>query len=92
MEVSNKHFVIRCTVKFNKLSDDPKTLFDTSVTGETFMDKRYTQQQGFFPIPLIRFIPLQGFDGNATGSGPVTHFIYIFFVPPGHKPQLTRFF
>ena len=92
VEVSNKHLVIRCIVKFNELSDDPKTLFDTGATGETFMDKRYAQQQGFSSIPLIKFIPLQGFDGNATGSGPVTHFVYILFAPPGHKPQLTRFF
>ena len=92
VEVSNKHLVIRCTVKFNELSDDPKTLFDTGVTGEAFMDKRYAQQQGFFSIPLIRLIPLQGFDGNVTGSGPVTHFAYILFAPPGHKPQFTRFF
>ena len=34
VEISNnKHFVFRCTIKFNKLSDDPITLFDTGVTG-----------------------------------------------------------
>ena len=92
VKISNKHLVIRCTVKFNELSDDPKILFDTGATGEIFMDKRYAQQQRFFPIPLIRFIPLQGFDGNIIGSGPVTHSVYILFAPPGHKPQLTRFF
>ena len=41
---------------------------------------------------LIRPIQLQSFDGNFTGSGPVTHFVYIFFVPPGHKLQFTRLF
>ena len=92
VEITNKHLVTRCTVKFNELSDDFKTLFDTGVTGEIFMDKRYAQQQGFFFIFLIKPIPLQGFDGNVTGSGPVTHFAYIFFAPPGHKPQFTRFF
>ena len=50
MEISNKHLVSRYTVKFNELSDDPITLFDTGVTGETFMDKKYAQQQG---IPSI---------------------------------------
>ena len=92
MEVLNKHFVSRCTVKFNELSDDPITLFDTGVIGEAFMDKKYAQQQGIPSIFLIRFIQLQGFDGDFTGSGPVTHFAYLFFVPPNHKPQLTRFF
>ena len=92
MEVSNKHLFIRCTVKFNELFDNPNTLFDTGATGETFMDNKYAQQQGFPPIPLIRLIPLQVFDGNATGSGPVIHFVYIFFVPLGHKPQFTRLF
>ena len=92
VEISDKHLVSRCTVKFNELSDDPITLFDTGVTGETFMDKKYAQQQGIPSIFLIRPIPLQGFDGNATGSGPVTHFVYILFAPPGHKPQFTRFF
>ena len=92
MEISNKHLVTRCTVKFNELSDNPNALFDTGATGETFMDKKYAQQQGFPAILLIRFIPLQGFDGNATGSGPLIHFVYIFFAPPGHKPQFTRFF
>ena len=86
MEVSNKHFVTQCTIKFNELSDDPKTLFDTGATGETFMDKNNAQQQGFPFIFLIKFIPLQGFDGNIPGSGPVIHFVYIFFAPPGHKP------
>ena len=93
MEVSdNKHLVSRCTVKFNELSDDFITLFDTGVTGEAFMDKKYAQQQGISPILLIRLIPLQGFDGNVTGSGPVTHFAYVFFAPLGHKPQFTRLF
>ena len=67
-------------------------MFDTGATGEVFMDKRYAQQQRIPFIPLIRPIPLQGFDGNSTGSGPVTHFVYILFAPPGHKPQLTRLF
>ena len=91
MEVSdNKHFVSRCTIKFNELSDEPITLFDTGAIGEVFMDK--AQQRGILFILLIRPIPLQGFDGNATGSGPVIHFVYILFVPPGHKPQLTSLF
>ena len=92
VEISNKHLVSRCTVKFNELSDDPITLFDTGVTGEIFMDKKYAQQQGIPFIPLIRPIPLQGFDGNSTGSGPVTHFAYLLFAPLNHKPQFTRFF
>ena len=92
MEISNKHLVTRCTIKFNELSDDPNTLFDTGVIGEAFMDKKYAQQQRFPPIPLIRFIPLQGFDGNITGSGPVIHFVYILFAPPGHKLQFIRLF
>ena len=87
MEVSdNKHLVSRCTVKFNELSDDFITLFDTGVTGEVFMDKKYAQQRGIFPIFLIRFIPLQGLDGNVTGSGPVIHFAHVLFAPFGHKP------
>ena len=45
MENSNKHLVPRCTVKFNELFDDPITLFDTGVIGETFMDKKHAQQQ-----------------------------------------------
>ena len=61
VEVSDKHLVTRCTVKFNELSDNPNALFDTGATGETFMDKKYAQQQGFPAILLIRFIPLQGF-------------------------------
>ena len=93
MEVSdNKHFVSRCTVKFNELFDDLITLFDTGVTGEAFMDKKYAQQRGISLILLIRPIPLQNFDGNVTGSGPVTHFAYVFFAPLGHKPQFTRLF
>ena len=93
MEISNnQHLVFRCTIKFNELSDDPITLFDTGVTGEIFMDKKYAQQRGIPHIFLIRPILLQGFDGNATGSGLMIHFVYIFFVPPGHKPQLTRLF
>ena len=92
VEVSNKHFVIRCTVKFNELFDNPNTLFDTGVTGEVFMDKKYAQQQGFLPMFLILFIPLQSFDGNVTGSGLVIHFVYIIFVPPGHKPQFQHLF
>ena len=32
------------------------------------------------------------FDGNFTGSGPVTHFLYVFFAPPGCIPQFTRLF
>ena len=67
-------------------------MFDTGVIGEIFMDKKYAQQQRFPPIFLIRFIPLQGFDGNVTGSAPMIHFVYIFLVPPGHKPQFTRLF
>ena len=70
MEISNKHLVSQCTVKFNELFDDPITLFDTGVIGEIFMIKKYTQQQGIPSIFLIRFISLQGFDGNFTGSGP----------------------
>ena len=93
VEISdNKHFVFRCIVKFNELSDDLITSFDTGATGETFMNKKYAQQRGIFPIFLIRPIPLQSFDGNVTGSGPVTHFAYVLFAPLGHKPQLTRFF
>ena len=93
MEISNnKHFVSRCTFKFNELSDDFITLFDIGVIGETFMDKKYAQQRGIFPILLIRFIPLQNFDGNVIGSGLVIHFAYVFFAPFGHKPQFTRFF
>ena len=93
MEISNnKHFVSRCTIKFNELFDEPITLFDTGVIGETFMDKKYAQQRGIPSIFLIRPIPLQGFDGNTTGSGLVTHFVYIFFVPLDHKPQFTRLF
>ena len=89
---NNKHLVSRCTIKFNELSDEPIILFDTDVTGEVFMDKKYAQQRGIRSIFLIRPIPLQGFDGNATGSGLVIHFVYIFFVPFGHKPQFTHLF
>ena len=92
VEISNKHLFSRCTVEINELFDYPITLFDTGVTGEIFMDKKYAQQQGIPSIFLIRPIPLQGFDGNFTGSGPVTHFAYLLFVPPNHKPQFTRFF
>ena len=92
MEISNKDFVSRCTVKFNELFDDPVTLFDTGVIGEVFMDKKYAQQQRIPSIFLIRPIPLQGFDGNFTGSGPVTHFVYLLFAPLNRKPQFTRFF
>ena len=92
MEISNKHFVSRYTFKFNELFDDFIILFDTGVIGEVFMDKKYAQQQRIPSIFLIRPIPLQGFDGNFTGSGPVTHFVYLFFVPLNHKPQFTRFF
>ena len=93
MKISNnKKFVSRCIIKFNGLSDDLITLFDTDVIGEIFMDKKYAQQQRIPSIFLIRFIPLQGFDGNITGSGPVIHFVYIFFVPFGHKLQFTRLF
>ena len=67
-------------------------MFDIGVIGEIFMDKKYAQQQRIPSIFLIRPIPLQGFDGNFTGSGPVTHFVYLFFVPLNHKPQFTRFF
>ena len=86
MEISNKHFVSRYIVKFNELFDDPITLFDTGVIGEIFRDKKYPQQQGIQSIFLIRFISLQGFDGNFIGSKPVTHFVYLFFVPLNHKP------
>ena len=92
MESSNKHLVSRYTIKFNELSDDFIILFDTGATGEVFMDKKYAQQQGIPFIFLIRPIPLQGFDGNSTGSGPVTHFAYLLFAPLNHKPQFTRFF
>ena len=93
MEISNnKHLVSRCTVKFNELSDDFITLFDTGVIGEVFMNKKYAQQRRISPIFLIRFIPLQNFDGNVIGSGPVTHIAHVFFAPFGHKPQFTRFF
>ena len=93
MEISNnKHFVSRCTCKCKKLFDNFIILFDTGVTGEIFMDKKYAQQRRILSIFLIRPIPLQGFDGNITGSGPVIHFVYIFFAPPDHKPQFTRLF
>ena len=56
------------------------------------MDKSYALQHNIFLISLIKAIPLQGFDGNPTGSGPVTHFVYIPFAPFGCAPQLTRLF
>ena len=43
------------------------------------MDKSYALQRNVFSILLIKTISLQGFDGNLTGTGPVTHYIYIFF-------------
>ena len=58
MEILNKHFVPRCTIKFNELFDDSIILFDTGVTGEIFMDEKYAQKQGIPFIFLIRFIPL----------------------------------
>ena len=88
VEISNnKHFVSRCTIKFNELFDDPIILFDTGVIGEIFMDKKYAQQQGIFSIFLIRFIPLQNFDGNIIGSGPVISFYIYFSSSPW--PQIT---
>ena len=86
MEISNnKHFVSRCTIEFNELFDDFIILFDTGVISEIFTDKNRRNYKEFF-LFFIRFIPLQGFDDNITGSGPVIHFVYIFFAPPGHKP------
>ena len=85
----NKYFVFRCTIKFNELCDDPIILFDTGVIGEIFMYKKYAQQQGNLSIFLIRFISLQGFDGNITGSGPVIHFIYGIV---GHRVDKCIFF
>ena len=67
-------------------------MFHTGVIGEVFMDKKYAQQQRILFIFLIRFISLQGFDDNVTGSGPVIHFVYIIFVLFGHKLQFTRLF
>ena len=92
VEVSNKHLVSRCTIKINGKSENLSTLFDTGVTGETFMDKSYALQHNIPLISLIKAIPLQGIDGNPTGSGPITHFVYVPFVPPGCAPQLTRLF
>ena len=69
MEISNnKHFVSRCKIKFNELIDDFIILFDTGVIGEIFVNKKYAQQQRIFPNFLIRFIPLQNFDGNIIGK------------------------
>ena len=34
---NNKHFLSRCTIKFNELFDDPIILFDTGVINEIFM-------------------------------------------------------
>ena len=56
------------------------------------MDESYALQHNIPLISLIKTIPLQSFDGNPTGSGPVTHFVYIPFVPFGCVPQLTRLF
>ena len=56
------------------------------------MDKSYALQHSNFFISLIKAILLQGFDGKFTGSGPVTHFVYILFVFPGCIPQFTRLF
>ena len=93
VEISNnKHFVSRCTIKFNELFDDFIILFNTGVIGKIFVDTKYAQQQRIFSIILIRFIPLQGFDDNVTSSWPMIYFIYIFFVLFGHKLQFTRFF
>ena len=92
MEISNKHLVSRCIIKINGKSENFSTLFDTGVIGETFMDKSYALQLNILLISLIKAIFLQGFDGNPTGSGPVTHFVYIPFAPPGCAPQLTRLF
>ena len=92
MEVSNKHLVSRCIIKINGNSENPPTLFDTGATGEIFMDKSYAFQHNIFFISLIKAIPLQGFDGNPTGSGLVTHFVYIPFAPLSCTPQLTRLF
>ena len=82
VEISNKHFVSRCIIKINGKSENLTTLFDTGVTGEIFMDRSYALQHNILFISLIKVIFLQGFDGNFTGSGPVTHFVYVFFAPP----------
>ena len=92
MEVSDKHLISRCINKINGKFENFSTLFDTGVIGEIFIDKSYALQHNIFLISLIKAIPLQGFDGNPTGSGPVTHSVYIPFVPPGYAPQLTRLF
>ena len=51
------------------------------------MDKSYALQHRIFFILLIKAIPFRGFDGNLTGSGPVTHFVYVPFAPPGCIPH-----
>ena len=56
------------------------------------MDKSYALQHNIFFISLIKAIFLQGFDGNPTGSGPVTHFVYVPFAPFSCIPQFTRLF
>ena len=92
VKVSNKHLVSRCIIKINGKSENPTTLLDTGVTGEAFMDRSYALQHRIPFISLIKAILLRGFDGNLTGSGPVTHFVYIPFALPGCIPQLTRLF
>ena len=56
------------------------------------MDKSYAFQHNIFFISLIKAIFLQGFDGNPTGSRPVTHFVYIPFALFNCTPQFTRLF
>ena len=56
------------------------------------LDEKYAQQQKTLSLFLLRLIPLQIFDKNASGSGPVIHCVYIIYVHFGHKFQLTRFF
>ena len=92
MEVSDKHLISRCIIKINGKSENPLTLFDTGATGEVFKDKSYALQHNIPFISLIKTILLQGFDGNPTGSGPVTHFVYIPFAPLSYTPQFTRLF
>ena len=81
VEISDKHFVSRCTIKINGKFENPTTLFDTGVTGETIMDRSYAFQHIILFISLIKVIFLQGFDGNFTGSRPVTHFVNVFSPP-----------
>ena len=91
--MGSKHFTVPCILSYNGYGINSNTLVDTGANGFSFIDTSFAIDAMKFlnikPQPLVRPIPIKGYDGKHKSSA--SHFLVVHLTVDGRRQENIPF-